>query len=283
MEIIKKFPTGKAVNYNYISKLFKDNGLDENPTGQPSFWYDYLHKKLSKTVTFPNIKEGSISDSMRNMISTESIFIIPKHHDTSKDAENYQKLKEAFRKNMKEITGSDQIDEKYVNFGPKSFEFVNKFLDVIYENLSEYYNAKGELRVWLPSEIESDSYYEEYDYPHKYDIDNDIISPDGVYYLSDIEKYLKEKYDLDEKNFYDFIIKNMYIEGRHWERVFYISQESGKLNRGEKFGMKATENIEKILSVLEEDFKDDFIDSQYKPGLLIFIDYYKKINYEDDE
>jgi hypothetical protein len=35
-----------------------------------------------------------------------------------------------------------------------------------------------------------------YDYPHKYNIVGDMDRPNGVYYLSDIEKYINDKYGI---------------------------------------------------------------------------------------
>ena len=279
--IKKKFPTCKAINYNYISHILEKYGMDEAPIGEPSFWTDFIHKKLYDTVTFPNIKLSDLEPRMGGMIMTESIFSLPKHYDSSNDLEDYNLRKKQFWDNMTEIVSKEELEtikkSQSVNFGPKSLEFANEYLKVIYDELSEYY-INDKLMVWMPHDLDTDSHWVTYDYPHKYDLDSDIISPNGVYYLSDIEEYLKKKYGLEDELFYKFIVDNMYIEGRYWERVWYINHDNGILKRlGGKYGMDATENIDKILSVLEKDFNEEFTGSLYKPGLLIYVDYYKKI------
>jgi hypothetical protein len=58
----------------------------------------------------------------------------------------------------------------------------------------------------------------------KYNIVGDRWITNGVYYLSDIEKY-NDKYGIADTLLYNFIIDNSYIEGRYWEKVWSFPTE----------------------------------------------------------
>jgi len=123
------------------------------------------------------------------------------------------------------------------------------------------------------------------DYPHKYNIVGHLDRPNGVYYLSDIERYIDDKYGIKDDLFYQFIINNQYIEGRYWERVWSLSTEDKngkdtgnilqKSNFGE-YGMEPTEDIFHMLNIIQQDFGDEIKSTDYE-GFPIYIDYYKKV------
>jgi len=167
--------------------------------------------------------------------------------------------------------------EKNVHFGVKDFEWVNPALKIIHDKLSQYY-IDGKLRVWNPADSDYDP-WEGYDYPHKYNVIGDLDRPNGVYFFSDIEKFIESKYGLKDDQLYDFIIYNQYIEGRYWERVWSFpidEKDPNKLDRN-GFRMKATENINHILNVIEIEFKNEIKGTDYE-GFPVYIDYYKKVD-----
>jgi hypothetical protein len=288
----KKFPTGKCIHYNSLTKVFEQNNLNEREylnDHNKDFWSKFIHDKMYKNVVFPNTKMKDIDPKMYNMVYKEEVFLLPKSYDSSNDEEIYKKNKNYFFKRMKELMG-DKYDEdilkRNINFGVKKFDWVNDFLKVAYDKYKQYYE-NGYLRVWMPPDVEYDN-WEGYDYPHKYDIVSDLAHPNGVYYLSDIEKYIDYKYGISDDKLYEFLIKNEYIEGRYWERVWNFSYgykdgklDTTKLSRGrKKYGMLATENINHILNIIEKEFKDELItNSKYESGLPVYVDYYKKVNY----
>ena len=283
----KVFPTDKCVHYNSLSELFKKHGLDEREyknNSKKDFWSGFIHGKMYKNVIFPEMKQSDVVPNSSNMVYGQEIFLLPKHYDDSNDKKIYDKKKKDFLNNMKKLLGSDYNEKeliKHVNFGNVKFNWVNDFLRVVYEEFKEYYQ-KDHLRVWLPKDTD-DKPWIGYDFPHKYSLHGEKVSPNGVYYLSDIEEYIHDKYGISDDLLYDFLVKNQYIEGRYWERVwgFFFKDHtpsSGKLSRGDsKYGMKATENINHILNILEKDFSHDFVGGSYISGLPVFVDYYKKI------
>jgi hypothetical protein len=124
------------------------------------------------------------------------------------------------------------------------------------------------------------------DYPHKYNVVGDLDRPNGVYFLSDIEKFIDDKYGIKDELFYKFIIDNQYIEGRYWERVWSLKTENfekeggseNKLQKSNfgKWGMEPTEKILGMLGIIEHEFGDEIQGNDYE-GFPIYIDYYKKI------
>lgn len=214
----------------------------------------------------------------------ENVFLLPSTYDTSNDQKNYDERVSKFYKSMEQDMGKIEFDkirgkiESSVDFGPRSFDWAVSILELIYSKLSKYY-INGELRVWNPKDHGYDG-WDTYDYPHKYNIVGHLDRPKGVYYLSDMEEFIYDKYGIKDELLYDFIIQNEYIEGRSWERVFSfkIDENTGKLKRGdEKYGMVATENINHILNIIELEFKNEIKGTDYE-GFPIYIDYYKKVD-----
>lgn len=294
----KKFPTDKAVHWNYIHEIVEKSGLDPHNLKKgmrDSTLQDFFFDKCSQNnIVFPKVKEQSTwkekDARYEKFIFKESVFLIPISYDPSGDESNYKQKKSDFITKMKNMMGhkyktKEEMDKfeqdllKNVHFGPSSYDWVNPALKVIHDKLGKYY-TNDKLRVWMPADRDYD-HWEGYDYPHKYNVVGHLDRPDGVYFLSDIEKYIDDKYGIKDDKLYEFIINNEYIEGRYWERVWSFSideKNPGKLDRkGMKtYGMEATENINHILNILENDFKDDIKGTDYE-GFPVYIDYYKKI------
>ncbi len=293
---IKKFPTDKAVHFNYLIEILKNAGLDPYELKKglySSSLQDFCFEKCSNQVVYPNMidskgwsDEGQSDRRYEKFIFRESVFLLPMSYDGSNDVEIYKNKKEDFFKNMKNIMGfktkSAEDDfrktaEKNVQFGPSKWDWINPALGVIQKEFSEHYKD-DKLRIWIPADRDYDPWVG-YDYPHKYNVVGDLDRPDGVYYLSDIEKYIDDRYGIRDDDFYKFIIHNEYIEGRYWERVWSLNVEDKdktklqKKNFG-KYGMESTENITHILNIIEKDF--DINGSDYE-GFPIYIDYYEKI------
>lgn len=286
-----KFPTDKAINYLEIVDLIKSNGLDPYNLGnsRDTSIGDFFFEKCSKPIVYPNDKEidirnGSDRELYENFIFGDSVFLVPIKYDDRSDTSNFitkklnfiQKMKDMFpNKKGKELEDFESSLEKNVNYGPESYDWANEALGIIYKKYSNLY-VDGYLRVWLPNNKDYDcDSWNGYDFPHKYRF-GDLVYPNGVYFLSDIEKYIESKYGISDDILYEFIIKNEYIEGRYWENIWYISndEKTGNLKRkGGKYGMDATENIEHILNILEKDFSDSISED----GFPIYIDYYKRI------
>ena len=259
-----RFPTDPAVHYNYLYEIVENSGLDPDHLGGGDL-SDFFFEKCSLDIPFPLIRENEIwehSARYNKMIFKESIFLIPEYYDPKNDELDYIEKKENFFNNMINLVKNRKTEEeleeykkdleKHVKFGPASWGWINPALKVIHDELGEHYKD-GKLRAWMPSDRDY-KHWNGLDYPHKYNVVGDPDHPNGVYYLSDIEKYIEYKYDLKDNDLYNFIIDNEYIEGRYWERVWSFSIDdkgSNKLSRGrdDKYGMKATENISNILGL----------------------------------
>ena len=304
---VKKFPTEPAIHFNYLEKILKEAGIDMYqdtiPSQRSSSFFNFCFDKCSDRVdvVYPNMldiegwsKEGQNDARYKNFIFGESVFLLPESYDASGDGEESIQKKKNFLDKMrdfaKEMGKSKEEQDKFVsdaethtNFGPSGYESANPALKVIHDELVQYYKD-GKLRVWFPKDRDYDA-WEGYDYPHKYNVVGHLDRPNGVYLLSDIEKYIDYKYGIKDDLFYQFIINNEYIEGRYWERVWSLStaDESGEdsINKLQKsgfvsgsFGMEPTENILHILNIIEKDFEIQSVDCE---GFPIYIDYYKKI------
>lgn len=296
---IKKFPTEKAAHWNYLIEILEKNGI--NPYDGDERFVDFCFNKCSErsNIVFPNILDLDVwtkkeKNNYKNLIFRSSVFLLPKKYDYSKDDEIYAKNKKDFYNTMldyaKNMSKSKEERDKFmsniethVKFGPKSYEWANTFLEIIYNELSEYY-VNDKLRVWMPADTDC-VFWKGVDYPHKYDICSRLENPDGVYFLSDIEKFIDYKYGIKDNLFYQFIIYNEYIEGRYWERTWYLTTErisdpkinSDKLKRSNfgQYGMEPTENILHMINIIEHEFGNDI---NKRMGFPIYVDYYKKID-----
>jgi hypothetical protein len=296
----KKFPTEPAISWGYIYDILEEAGLNprELVKGKRSSMQDFFFEHCSqKNVVFPNMKDSEgwgkgESDSRYNkFIFGESVLLIPELHDPKDDFANatldkvssMKKLLDMMRpyKTKKEMIKFESDIEKNVKFSSNDWDWVNPALKIIHDKLSSHYKD-GKLRVWMPKDVSYDHWIG-MDYPHKYNIVGNMDRPNGVYYLSDIEKYINDKYGIADTLLYNFIIDNSYIEGRYWEKVWSFPTEgdsagSTKLQKSGfgQYGMEPTENITHILNILENDFKDEIKSTDYE-GFPVYIDYYKKI------
>jgi hypothetical protein len=304
---LKKFPTEPAVHWNYLMEILKGSGID--PYGylvkdqRGTYFQDFCFDKCSSrdNIVFPNMldiegwsKEGQSDARYKNFIFGESVFLLPISYDTSNDAVESVQKKKSFldtmrdyarqmRKSKAEQDNFVQDAEKNVNFGPSGYDWINPVLKVVHDKLGKYYK-NGKLRVWLPKDRDYDP-WEGMDYPHKYNVVGYLDRPNGVYFLSDIEKFIDDKYGIKDELFYKFIIDNEYIEGRYWERVCSLSTEDEngkdtgnklqKSNFGE-LGMEPTEDILHMLNIIEHEFSDEIQSTEYE-GFPIYVDYYKKV------
>lgn len=303
---VKKFPTDKAVHWNYLMEILKEAGIDpyEDLKGRrDSRLIDFCFAKCSgkDSIVFPKdiegwSKEGQNDPRYEKFIFGESVFLLPISYDPSGDNEEYKNKKKSFYDKMRDFTrqmGKSQSEEdkfmkdleKNVNFGPSGYDWANTFLKIIHDKLGQYYQ-NGKLRVWFPKDSDYDP-WEGMDYPHKYNIVGDLENPNGIYYLSDIEKFIDDKYGISDELLYKFIIDNQYIEGRYWERVWSFPTEnlkdgggsSNKLQKSGfgKWGMEPTENILHILNIIEKEFGDEINGNDYG-GFPVYVDYYKKVD-----
>ena len=303
---VKKFPTEPAAHWNYIYEIIKQNGLDpyelekgNRNSSLQDFFFEHCSKK---NVVFPNMKdtegwgkEGQNDSRYEKFIFGESVFLIPESYDSKDDFANAALKKASWIEMMKDMMKSryktkDEMDkfesdlEKHVNFGNNDWSWVNPALKIIHDKLGSNYKD-GKLRVWLPKDRDYD-HWDGMDYPHKYNVVGELTRPNGVYYLSDIERYIDDKYGISDELLYKFVIDNQYIEGRYWERVWSFpteehSDKGGSNTKLQKsnfgtYGMEPTENITHILNILENEFGDEIKGNDYE-GFPVYIDYYKKI------
>ena len=204
---VKKFPTEPAIHFNYLEGILKDAGIDMYediiPSKRSTSFFNFCFNKCSgkADVVFPNKKDNEGWDDSRyeEFIFGESVFLLPESYNSSNDGEESIKKKKSFLDKMRDFAkemgkSKEEQDkfvsdaEKHVEFGPNGYEWINPALKVIHDELGEYYK-NGKLRVWFPKDRDYDP-WEGYDYPHKYNLIGDLNRPDGVYFLSDIEKYI---------------------------------------------------------------------------------------------
>jgi hypothetical protein len=160
--------------------------------------------------------------------------------------------------------------EKHTHFGNDDWGWVNPALKAIHDKLGSHY-IEGKLRVWMPQDRDYDT-WEGVDYPHKYSVTGRLENPNGVYYLSDIEKYIDNIYGLKDTKLYDFIIECDYIEGRYWEIMSVFPYDDDNIMKLDK--ERGSENINDIMGAIEHEFGNEIIREE---GLPVYIDYFKKL------
>lgn len=294
---VKKFPTEPAVHYLYLLEILEENGIDRyDIDGNNNSLSDFCFEKCSKeNIVFPNMVDSEgFSDPndlrYQNFIFGESVFLLPEYYDPSSDSDNYNKKKDGFLDRMKDYAKdfykTKEEQDKFLsdvnthtNFGPTGYDWVNESLKLIHDKLKQYYK-NGKLRVWMPKDHDYD-YWKGIDHPHKYNVIGKLVRPNGVYFLSDIENFIDDKYGIKDELLYDFIIRNKYIEGRHWERVWSFDCEENSPNKLKKsnfgeYGMEPTENITHILNIIEKEFGNEIKGDDYE-GFPVYIDYYKEV------
>jgi len=192
-----------------------------------------------------------------NYFERDAVYEIPLSYDSSGDLEKWTKKRDDFRKSMTtmaEMSGKkyNPDNEKHVDFGPKTEEWVNIALSKLHELYAQYY-VDGKLLIWN-SEYEYSDDKAIFDYP-----------VDKSYFLSDLEEWLSDTFDIDTAGFYEWILKCQYIEGRYWETNWIYDFEDVNFRK-----QKAPENIKQINEILKQIYKVESMD--------IYIDYYKKVD-----
>lgn len=231
---------------------------------------DFLHwagQNLEPTFPNPTISEVFYKEDIKKFepfgipvtkythFEKDSVYELPEHYDSKQDYEEWNLKKAKFKGNMEILTGKPWNDEydKNVNYGPKSNEWVNIVLGKIKELYPQYY-VGGKIRVW----------YDEYGYDRGKEI---FDYPLGrAYFISDIENWLSDTFELDITGFMEWILDSTFVEGRWWQRTWiYDIQDKNFKKR------TCSENIKTINEVLRQMLKKDH-------GIPIFFDYYKEID-----
>jgi hypothetical protein len=285
---VRKFPTDPAAHWNYIYEIVEEAGLDPHQLeeGRDKSLQDFFFEKCSKgNVVFPNMVDSEgwddKSDSRyEKFIFRNSVFLIPESYDNSNDFGNsvskkltwMEKMKKMMRPkyNDKELEDFMNNLEKHTHFGNDDWGWVNPALKAIHDKLGSHY-IEGKLRVWMPQDRDYDT-WEGVDYPHKYSVTGRLENPNGVYYLSDIEKYIDNIYGLKDTKLYDFIIECDYIEGRYWEIMSVFPYDDDNIMKLDK--ERGSENINDIMGAIEHEFGNEIIREE---GLPVYIDYFKKL------
>lgn len=185
----------------------------------------------------------------------DSVYEIPISYDSSGDLDKWELRRDKFREDMSkmaEMSGREyNIDnEKYVDFGPKSNEWVNIALSKIHELYSGYYKD-GKLKIWNDGSLSIEG---SYDYPMG-----------KSYFLSELEDWLFDTFDVDTSGFYEWILKCQYVEGRYWEMTWVYDLEDKNYDDED-----APSNVRQINEILRQLYKVDSMD--------IYIDYYKEVD-----
>ncbi len=315
----KKFPTERCLNItnvrNYIEQKYKIDFYNLQP-GVPTRneyhdfnLFNFIPAKCMEDLLYPLIKPEDIDKEnayrYKDHIGGQSVVLIPAFYDSkhdladhmSKKIEGKQKLlnmmKDTF-KSKKEQTDFENNMDKHIDFGPTDFSWANIALEAIHKEFSQYY-IDGRLRIWYPdNKCEYEWKEDVYEYPHRFNVvgHRDSHYTDGVYYFTDIVNYIDQKYGLyNEKQWksitsklYEYIIRNEYIEGRYYERIWSLQCEEGSTERkfkrkGGKYGMDATKEIDQLLSIIEHDFSDDILlnASEYHGEFPIYMDTFQLV------
>jgi len=238
---------GEKENGNFLD-IFKNNQIYPELT----LWQviDNGERKKSESLNIKHIPliYGEI----------QSIYELPIKYDSKNDFADWVRSKLEFKKNMKqmkEMRGGvwSEKDEKRlddnVNYGFQNFNWYNTVLSKLHEKYPQYYE-NDKIKVWY-DKYEFDNGKQIYDYPF-----------DKSYFLSDIEKWLEDTFDINTDGFYKWILDNQYVEGRYWYNVWVYDIDDVV---GDKI---PNENIFTINEILRQIFKVGKIP--------IYIDYYEK-------
>lgn len=188
------------------------------------------------------------------------VYEIPMQYDSSKDLEKWTQKRDQFRANMTKMakmSGKEyNVDnEKYVNFGPKSNEWVNIALGKLHELYGEHYKD-GKLLIWNDDDQYSHD-KSQWDYPM-----------DKSYFISEIESWIEDTFDIDTDEFYEWVLDCQYIEGRYWENTWTYDLEDVNFRKH-----KASDNVKKINEVLRQIYKVE--------SMKIYMDYFKEVKLDD--
>lgn len=244
--------------WDWLDRYNNDDDLDVVFPDRESWEdsYEWEKKRFAKV--------GMTADR-RKIISKQTVFKLPKTYDSSDDKKKYQSRIKKFLNTMKDMalkrgrSWTDK-DEKQlldnVNFGNNSFEKINLILTKIHDNYSQYYNNDSIL-CWYDREGYEGHDLSIFDYP-VLDYEKKAI------YLSELIDWINS-FDMDGSELYEWILKNQYVEGRYWQRVWVYAFEDQTYKKND-----ASDNIKEINKLLKSLYKKDEIN--------IFIDYYQKVD-----
>lgn len=228
--------------FDYINQIF--------PKVSPQDLYNKKQKKQYDLLGIPF--------TPYKYVERDAVYELPIKYDSSNDEKNWIERKNKFFTDMKKMGDlggkkwtpeTDKLYEENVDFGPKSFEWFNIVLDKLHELYPQYY-VDGKIRIWH-SENELNS---EFDYPFE-----------KSYYLSELEEWIADTFDIDTTGLYEWILDCQFVEGRHWDMSFQYDIEDKTYSE-----KKAPDNIIKINEIFRQIFKSE--------SMMIFIDYYKEYN-----
>jgi hypothetical protein len=187
----------------------------------------------------------------------DSIYELPIHYDSSQDGLKWVQKFNKFKNDMTKLMSKewDNSNDKHINFGPKSNEWVNIILDKIHELYPEHY-INGKIKIWSGRD-EFDRGKLIFDHPYN-----------ESYFLSEIEQWIQDTFNINTDGLYEWILDCQFVEGRYWQRVWKYSMEDKNFRKN-----NIPDNIKQINEILRQMYKEK--------SLLIFIDYYKKIELLD--
>jgi hypothetical protein len=281
-----KYPVDKCLDFYMFASYLESKGVDltELPTEEygtkqikrnTGNFYELLNTmdpifpKLSSwkkydEIQAKKIKAFGIPHTTYRYSEYMGVYELPIKYDSSQDYSNWVEKRINFfdnMKKMKELQGKKwtEEDEKLysngVSFGPQNLDWYNIVLDELYKSYPQYYK-NGKIKIWHDKD-EFSGHKQIWDYPL-----------DKSYFLSDLEKWIDDTFDIDTTGFYEWILDSQYIERRYWERVWEYDIEDETFRK-----TKANENIMQINEILRQLYKVN--------SMPIYIDYYKDYHETD--
>lgn len=276
-----KYPVEKCLDFNRFHYEMDKQGLDltdipiqpygnKNVSRKSGNFYELLN---TMDPIFPELTSWKLYDEKQRKENKrfgiphtpyryserEAIYELPIKYDSSNDYANWVEKRVKFFDNMKimaKLRGKKQTEEDekmyddHVDFGPKSYDWYNIVLDKLYELYPQHYK-NGKIKIWH-NDDDFDEGKQMWDYPY-----------DKAYFLSDLEKWIEDTFNIDTTGLYEWILDNQYIERRWWNRVWYYDIANETFRK-----QKATENIKQINELLKQMFKTE--------SMPIYVDYYKE-------
>lgn len=273
-----KYPVDKCLDFTKFQLLLEKKGIDITELSIPYYskignFFNFFN---SMDPIFPELSSwkkysDTESEFYKNLgipytpyryNEYQALYELPIKYDSHRDYANWVEKRNNFfnnMKKMKEMSGKKwtEEDEKeynnHVDFGPQNNDWYNIVLDELYKLYPQYYK-NGKIRVWYDEDTFDGKGI--WDYPLE-----------KAYFLSDLEKWIEDTFNIDITGFYEWILDCQYIERRYWERIWIYDFENDESFRK----IKPSENIIQINEILRQMFK--------KVSIPIYIDYYK--NYSE--
>ena len=290
MRISKKLPIDYEcliMNHDLVDQLSHEFGKDINDLGKSSNassracgFFSFVDNKIAK-LKFPKktVSEVGYEFQLKRygkgyatnkfFWEKQSIIELPISYDSSKDRDAFDEKRNSFLRKMKEMGNSVKPEwEANIDFGPIEFGWINEFLAFMYEKYKPYY-INGALPIfeefrdecrWIEKDPQNPRYKKEISYPYP-----------KSYFISDIERYIEADYDLDMSKFYEWVLENEFVEGRHWESYYEWVPQFTSFRE-----TKCSKTIGDALHLMKIDLDLEKGDNgEYIP---LFIDYYKDVD-----